>query len=530
MATHMQSTQRHGTYGPAARPVITLGELLHEYQLGLVLIAGSEVDPAAEPVRWVHVSELEDPTPFLTPDTVLLTTGARFSAVIEPAEATAYVQRLVDAGTTALGVAVGLHWDRVPTSIVAACDQVGLPLFRVPYDTAFIEIVQTAARLLEAKTREQDLWALEAQHAVVTASMHRNGLGAAVREAASRLGRWVCITDRFGRIIEFAPTSSINSARADRVRGEVLRLLERGASAGRIGDRDGDGMRLQALGRKGLRLGVLVVEDHGTPDSTERTLFELIAALATVQLELRSGADAAQGAVREAITQVVFAGDLQLARQLIKQTPMQLPENPVVVVRYERDEVRDTAFHQDLRSLDAASRGFVRAEMDHPVIITEARHLTHVRRLFAQHDVAAGASERGTLANAAKLKEQAERALEHALAHDQRELLDYRPAVHDGVLHLLGRDPEARERALSLLAPVREHDERHQDQIERALQVWLSHHGQFSAAATELQLHRHTLKARIATAATLLQRDLDSPDARAELWAALRLSPATTDA
>ena len=54
--------------------------------------------------------------------------------------------------------------------------------------------------------------------------------------------------------------------------------------------------------------------------------------------------------------------------------------------------------------------------------------------------------------------------------------------------------------------------------------MWLAHHGQTSAAASELGVHRHTLRSRIATAAHLLQRDLDAPDSRAEIWTALRLT------
>lgn len=521
---HIYSTAANS--GTPGHPLIELGDLLHQYQLGLVLIAGVTEHTAQIPVQWVHASELEDPTPFLTPHTVLLTTGARFDAVTEPADALLYVQRLIDAGTTALGVAVGLHWDRVPSAIVDACDELGLALFRVPYDTSFIAIVQTAARLIDAQSRERDTWALEAQRAVVAASLHRHGLTAAMREAAQQLGRWVSITDRFGRIIEFAPAAQRSQELDNRIRHEAARLLERGVSAGRIGERDGEGMRLQTLGRQGQVLGVLIAHDHGQPDQAERTLFSLVAALATVQLELRSGADQAQSAIREAITEVIFAGDLALARQLTKHTPMRLPEDAIAVVRYGVPVGKDPAFDQDLRSLDAGSRGFLRAATTpEPVIITEAKHLAQLRRVFTLHGVSSGISQRGTLADAAKLREQAERAFEHALGHDALGPVDYRPAVHDGVLHLLGRDPEARERALGLLAPVRDHDARHQDQIELGLTVWLAHHGQFSAAASELGVHRHTLKSRIATAANLLQRDLDSPDARAELWAALRLSP-----
>src|SRR5690606_8295070 len=126
----------------AAARVISLGELLHQYQLGLVLIAGADESTPSRPVQWVHVSEIENPGPFLTPDTVLLTTGARFAAIRRQSDADAYIERLADAGVAALGVGVGLHWDRVPPRIVSACDRLGLPLFRVPYATPFIAIVQ----------------------------------------------------------------------------------------------------------------------------------------------------------------------------------------------------------------------------------------------------------------------------------------------------------------------------------------------------------------------------------------------------
>ena len=62
-------------------PTVALSELLHQYTLGLVLIAGSDAHTASRPVQWVHSSELEDPTPFLPPRTVLLTTGARFAGI-----------------------------------------------------------------------------------------------------------------------------------------------------------------------------------------------------------------------------------------------------------------------------------------------------------------------------------------------------------------------------------------------------------------------------------------------------------------
>lgn len=528
-------------------PTIELGDLLHQYTLSLVIIAGSSADTDTRPVRWVHSSELEDPTPFLPSRTVLLTTGGRFSEIVNQAAADAYVQRLIDAETTALGVAVGLHWDRVPTALVNACDRLGFPLFRVPYDTPFIAVVQAAARLLDARLRERDIWALDSQRAVTNASMHRNGLSSAIREAASRLGKWVGIADRSGRLVEFAPQSAKASVQPEWIRRETRRLIERGVSAGRIGtsrtpatpvtpvtpatpgagthgsDESPAGIHMQALGREGRVLGVLVVEDRGAPDHAERALLGLVTALATMQLEHRAGLDTAAANLRRVIVQLLLTQDVALAEKIAPGVLTRLPRGPVIALRLITDDV-PPAFTQDLESLDAGSPGMVRAVLDDgPVILTETRHMPPLRRLLVAHRVPAGVSDRGPLSELNSLLSQANRALEHSLANNADAPVDYVPALHDGVLHLLSDNPEAVRHAADLLAPIRNHDRKHKDGIEASLRTWLSHHGQTSPAAAELGVHRHTLRARVQTAANLLQSDLDSPDTRAELWAALRL-------
>jgi purine catabolism regulator len=53
------------------------------------------------------------------------------------------------------------------------------------------------------------------------------------------------------------------------------------------------------------------------------------------------------------------------------------------------------------------------------------------------------------------------------------------------------------------------------------LRVWLAHHGAWDPAATELGVHRHTLRNRVRKAEQALGRSLDSPGLRAELWLAL---------
>src|ERR1044071_1586760 len=55
--------------------MLTVGSLVSD--CGLELIAGG--DDAERPIRWVHISELEDPTPWLSGGELLLTTGIQLS-------------------------------------------------------------------------------------------------------------------------------------------------------------------------------------------------------------------------------------------------------------------------------------------------------------------------------------------------------------------------------------------------------------------------------------------------------------------
>ncbi|MDP9227911.1 MAG: PucR family transcriptional regulator ligand-binding domain-containing protein, partial [Actinomycetota bacterium] len=47
-------------------------------ELGLSLAAGE--DAAEAPVRWVHISELPDPTPWLSGGELILTTGLQLTS------------------------------------------------------------------------------------------------------------------------------------------------------------------------------------------------------------------------------------------------------------------------------------------------------------------------------------------------------------------------------------------------------------------------------------------------------------------
>ncbi|UUU25264.1 PucR family transcriptional regulator [Streptomyces sp. DSM 40750] len=129
----------------------------------------------------------------------------------------------------------------------------------------------------------------------------------------------------------------------------------------------------------------------------------------------------------------------------------------------------------------------------------------------------------GPIAAGAAYK-QAEQALSVARRRG-RCLVEHEELAAGSVLPLLA-DDAVRAFADSILRPLREHDATGRGDLVASLGAWLSRHGQWDAAAADLGVHRHTLRYRMRRVEEILGRSLDDPDARMELWLALKATAA----
>src|SRR3954447_26490888 len=102
------------------------------------------------PVRWVHISELRDPTPWLSGGEVLLTTGMQLDTAKRQRE---FVVRLADHQLAGLGLGTGFAHDAVPKAMIEAAEDRDFPVFEVPYEVPFIAITEKAFTRL---VNEQD--------------------------------------------------------------------------------------------------------------------------------------------------------------------------------------------------------------------------------------------------------------------------------------------------------------------------------------------------------------------------------------
>jgi PucR family transcriptional regulator, purine catabolism regulatory protein len=124
---------------------LTVQSLIGE--LGLELAAGA--DAADRPVRWVHSTELPDPTPWLKGGEVLLTTGLQLDG---PKSQREFLERIASHDIAALGFGTGFRHRRLPAALLGAAAKRGFPLFEVPYELPFIAITERAfARLLDER-------------------------------------------------------------------------------------------------------------------------------------------------------------------------------------------------------------------------------------------------------------------------------------------------------------------------------------------------------------------------------------------
>ena len=116
---------------------LTVESLIDE--LGLELASGHE--SAQAHVRWVHSTELSDPTPWLRGGELLLTTGLQLDG---PKSQRELIERLADHRIAGLGFGTGFKHKRLPAALVTAARKRSFPLFEVPYDLPFIAITERA--------------------------------------------------------------------------------------------------------------------------------------------------------------------------------------------------------------------------------------------------------------------------------------------------------------------------------------------------------------------------------------------------
>jgi purine catabolism regulator len=177
--------------------MLTVRDIAELPGLGLCVAAG--VDGLGAPISWLHVSELEDPTPFLEGGELLLTTGLGVGDLASAQRA--YVHRLADHGLAGLGFGLGFGYADVPPALVEHANRLEFAVLTVPYEVPFIAITKAALSHLASERLGELTRALEVHERLAEAVLEGRGVQALLAIVCSHLGCSLALVDDRGRTI-----------------------------------------------------------------------------------------------------------------------------------------------------------------------------------------------------------------------------------------------------------------------------------------------------------------------------------------
>lgn len=482
----------------------TLRTVVRRPPLGLGVLAGG--DALDRPVRWVAVSELEDPTPFLEGGELVLTTGMRLDA----GNAGPYVERLVGREVAGLGFGVGLGHETIPGELVEAATRAGLPLLEVPRDTPFVAIGKAVSELLAAEQYDELSRAFAAQGRLTRAALRPEGPRAVIDRLARELDGWAILLDEAGGVRHAAGRGSAGAA--DGLGPELERLRKvsnRGAPASVALSSPKENVIVQPFGARRVR-GFLAVGLGRPFTPVAHTVVNAAGSLLTLAVEHGREHLAAERRVRSAVLRLLVAGQPDAGCETLERLGERLPAGPLVVL---------ACAGEPEAVLETAGEAFAAADGDRVVLLVPASGAGAVAAALGEHGPV-GVGDSVGLDDLRTGLDQADRALA-AARRGAVPVMRFADLAGQGLLALLDSGAAAAFSS-ALLAPLRKYGSR-ADLLE-SLRVYLDCNGHWDAAAQRLGVHRHTLRYRMRRVAELVGRDLDDPAARAELWIALAVA------
>jgi purine catabolism regulator len=513
-------------------------------ETGLELVTGGSAADA--PVRWVHISELTDPTPWLSGGELLLTTGIQLDTEERQRE---FVRRLSGHHLAGLGFGTGFDFEELPAPLVEEAAALGFPVFEVPYELPFIALTEKAFTRLVNEQYEVLQRGIAIHKRLERLVLEERGLDEVVRALAAATGGTVSVLSARGETIASKsfrrrlPDEAIEHLREEvRRRGEALETHgSKNPETGEfLPDHPEIAGRSLALpvairGRGAPQAWLVAARDAGGLGDFERLILQQ--AVTVVALELMR-----QRAMRD--TERRLAGDV-LAEALngnlsedevaVRLRPFGVGDNAAVLVFAGRDGGSAAPAEGDLDrhladagvgALVAAHGGLLCAVIDAPDGLDPVALAGRARDVLAAHgdDLRAAASRPAAVGSLRRSFHEARCALEAAaLANGHSpQVASYRDLGAFQLLLSLQDDDALRLYCDSVLGPLEDASGEYGDELIRSLEAFIEQNGQWEKAARGLYCHRHTLRYRIRRVEQLTGRDLSNARDRIEFWLALR--------
>jgi purine catabolism regulator len=498
-------------------------------EMGLELAAGEE--RADAPVRWVHITELPDPTPWLSGGELLLTTGLQLDTDRRQRQ---FVRRLAEHHLAGVGFGTGFGHSELPEAVVAEAAELEFPLFEVPYEMPFIAVTEKAFGRLVNEQYEVLQRGIAIHKRLERLVLEERGLDEVVRALAAAIGGTALVVSSRG---ETLAAKSFRRELPDAVLDAIRTELEDKTDEFAPDHPDVAGRSLvlpvATRGAGAPQAWLVAARDAGGLGDFERLILQQ--AVTVVALELmrqRAMRDTERRLAGDVLAEAL-SGKLSEAELATRLQAFGIGDQAAVLVF--GMEV-PAAAERDLDKLlaDAGVGALVatrekllcavvdsgREDFDPLELARQAREA-----LIADHgSLRAAASRSGPVAALRSTFHEARCALEAtALANGSSpEVASYRDLGAFQLLLSLQDDEALRLYCDSVLGPLVDGGGEYGDELVRSLEAFIEQNGQWERAARELYCHRHTLRYRIRKVEELTGRDLSSARDRIEFWLALR--------
>ncbi len=514
--------------------MVTVGSLVAD--CGRELVAGEAA--ADRELRWVHISELEDPTPWLSGGELLLTTGIPLRT---PARQRRFVALLADRGVAALGFGTGFDHKRLPKAVVEEARERELPLFEVPYEMPFIAITERAAAALVNEQYDVLERGTRVHEQLERLVIEGRGLEEITDSIAGAIGGAALVQDRSG--VELARHPARGGPDEGATRALAEELADRQAagtmtpatpSHPSLGDR---ALSVPVPGRRGGApvAWLTVVSDHAQLGAFERLCARQAAIVVGLELmrervvretERRLAGDLLADALGERLDSDELRGRLR---------PFGIGAEAAVLV-FELDDpaAAETTLEVALSEAGAPALVATSAVAGRPLLcaVVDAGSADPVEiarqgreALASSHGrVRAAASRAVGVGSLRRAFHEARCALEATSLADGKapEVASHRDLGAFTLLLALQDDDALRLYSDGLLDPIERTEGEYGGELLRSLEAFIANNGNWERAARQLYCHRHTLRYRIRKIEELTGRDLGRATDRIEFWLALR--------
>jgi PucR family transcriptional regulator, purine catabolism regulatory protein len=483
--------------------VIRVEDLLRSPALQLGLLAGG--GGIARKVAWAHVSELNDPTPWLFGSELIMTTGMAIPA--DPIGQRAYLGRLDNAGVAGLALSDGLFVPRDTSGLLAEADDRQFPVVRVPIPVPFMAVAQEVAAAVQANTAQAQSAQLQVFGAVrwlATGELSTAAIFSRL-ERLSGYALYAC-TPKRRPLLDGVPMPP----------DELAHLVPAAASSPPTIP---GGYVLPVTGARGTAGYILA---HEKPDARPGgvSVVQHIATVAALTLAMQAHereiirreraelfSEILQGALdRQAVIRRLTANGFSVSDQLL-----------LVIVRV-TDPNGDIEAIADTVTLGGFPHLVLRQYDDLYLLVPDVPGPS--RLLAGLRGTVIGISRPfPATASVVTGRREAQWALTRA-AERGHGMVQY---GDDQISRWLGTDmADLSALATDVLGPVLDYDAAHAGSLLLSVRTWLERDRNTESAAKALNIHPNTLLYRIRRFEEISGRSLNSTEALTEIWLALR--------